>query len=726
MKSRSLLSLFLAISCSAVSAAAAAQQPPPSPAPSPAPAASPSPPAGLSFPARVEQVNVDVVVTDKKGAPLTGLAREEFTVLEDGQPQEVTSFEAVSVPAQPSASPPPRPRVSTNTAPETQTGRTFVIVFDDIHLTPFQANRAKAAVVQFLASGVREGDRVSLIATGGGVWWSTRMEAGRDELIAMVKRLEGRHIPDRSPERMTDYEAMRIHVYHDKDVEARVGRRFETYGAVPQGGLGRGRDRGFDDPDPYVRGRASEIYFQSVTKNRITLQIVERILGSLALIKGRKSMVLVSEGFIYDPNLDDFKRVVQASRRSNVAIYFLDTRGLEGLPYVSAEFGPALDTQDIGSALMDNMQAAEGAESLAADSGGFTVRNTNDLSKGIQRIADESRTYYLLGYNPSNTRADGRFRKIEVKLARKGVKVRARRGYYAPLEGGLRVDKDKKSGPDPDMQAALDSPFERGDVPLRVTSYIFDETLLGKASVLVATEVDVREFVFQETDGRFLDTLEFLLVVAHRETGEFFKYDQKVDMKLLPATRERLFVSGFPIVRDFELAPGGYQAKMIVRDKNGGRIGTVVHEFEVPTLDQLRVSTPVLSDTLQPSSEGQQGPPRPALLARRHFPPGSTLYCQFEVYGAAKDDKTGMPRVRAGYAIRGKDGSVVAEVAPTVINPTSLGKLSRLVGTGLQGAGPGEYELVLSLTDEVSGKSLELKEPFVIGATPATAAAGGQ
>jgi len=164
---------------------------------------------------------------------------------------------------------------------------------------------------------------------------------------------------------------------------------------------------------------------------------------------------------------------------------------------------------------MDSLNEGEGSESLASDSGGFTVKNTNDLGKGIQRIADESRSYYLLGYNPSNAALDGRFRKIEVKVARKGVKVRARRGYYAPLAPGLRKADDKKGGPDPDVQAALDSPYEREDVPMRMTDYVLDETLLGKARVLIATDVDVRNFAFQEADGRFKDALEFLMVVAH-------------------------------------------------------------------------------------------------------------------------------------------------------------------------------------------------------------------
>jgi hypothetical protein len=309
-------------------------------------------------------------------------------------------------------------------------------------------------------------------------------------------------------------------------------------------------------------------------------------------------------------------------------------------------------------------------------------------------------------------------------VGRKGLQVRARKGYYAPLDATMagKADKDiRASVTDPAVQAALDSPYDAKEIPLRMTSYVFGETLLGKASVLVATEVDLRPFAFEEVDGRFVDSIEFLLIAAHRESGEFFRYDQKVEMKLQPDTRGKLFDTWYPIVRDFELAPGGYQAKIVVRDKNSGRIGTVVHEFEVPDLSQFRVSTPVLSDALR-TEDGEKATPRPAITARRVFAPGSTLYAQFEVYGAARDKPTGMPRVTAGYVIRRADGTVAMTVAPTRIAPTSLGRLSRIVGSPLGAIGPGDYEMVLSLKDEVADKTLEVREPFTIAGTAAAGA----
>ncbi|HEY6553726.1 MAG TPA: VWA domain-containing protein, partial [Vicinamibacteria bacterium] len=591
----------------------------------------PEPAVATTFPAQIDMVTVDAVVTDKKGTAAASLRKEDFIVTEDGVPQTVVSFDAVQVPPLAATAPKARPRVSSNAGREQSQGRSFVIVFDDINLTPMMSHRAKAAVAEFLKSGVREGDRVLLVATGGAAWWSTRMEAGRDQLLGLLKRLDGRYIPDTSPERMSDYEAMRINVYRDPQVMERVRRRFDTYG-VTQGNSGRGsQDSGTAGmEDPMVTGRATEVYYQATSRNRITLEIMERVLQALGETRGRKSVILVSQGFIYDPNLDEFKRVVQASRRSNAAIYFLDTRGLDGMPLaMTAQFGPALDERDIGFAFTENIDASEGAESIAADSGGFTVRNTNDLNQGIKKIADESRMYYLIGYNPTNTARDGKFRKIQVKLAqgpeKKGLRVRARKGYYAPSEGKTAFTP-KPGAPDPEFQAAVDSPFDRNDIPLRMTSYVFDETLLGKSQAVIATDLDVRSLTFEERENRFYDTVEFLMVVAHRETGEFFRYDQKIEMKLQAATREKLQKTWFPVVRDFELKPGGYQAKMVVREKSTGRIGTLVHEFEVPDPSAFRISTPLISDTLQPPKEGEnQAVKRPVMLARRSFEQGATV-----------------------------------------------------------------------------------------------------
>jgi hypothetical protein len=261
---------------------------------------------------------------------------------------------------------------------------------------------------------------------------------------------------------------------------------------------------------------------------------------------------------------------------------------------------------------------------------------------------------------------------------------------------------------------ALDSPFDIPDVPLRATSFIFDEVGLNQLSVQIAVEVDVSRFGFKEEAGRSVDSLAFLIEAQHRETGEYYRYDQKIEMSLLPETRRRLAASWYPVSREFTLPPGGYQVKIVVRDINSGQVGSLVHEFEVPPAGRLRLSTPVLSDAVE---TGPDGGKKPVLQVRRAFERGSVLYCQYGVYGAARDEKGSlMPHVTAGYEIRRTDGAVFKRSAPTPINPTSVGSLLRLNGIALTGAAPGDYDLVLTVKDELSGQVVEVREPFAITA----------
>jgi hypothetical protein len=222
----------------------------------------------------------------------------------------------------------------------------------------------------------------------------------------------------------------------------------------------------------------------------------------------------------------------------------------------------------------------------------------------------------------------------------------------------------------------------------------------------------VKGLAFEPEADRSTDALAFLIEAQHRESGEYYRYDQKIEMSLLPQTREKLERTGYPVTREFTLPAGAYQAKIVVRDLNSGRVGSVVHEFEVPKAGALRVSTPVLSDTLEQGADGSR---RPVLQVRRSFATDAVLYCQFAVYGAAKEEGGSlMPRVRAGYEIRRTDGAVFKRSAPTPINPTSVGALLRLNGIALRGASPGEYDLVLTVNDEIAGRSVEVREPFAI------------
>lgn len=682
------------------------------------------------FSGEVEQVTVDVVVVDGDGNPISDLTKEDFTVLDEGQPQEILSFDVVhsqTLQDLPEDWAPSRPRVVSNLDDDGERGRLFVILFDDLHMSPANAHRAKQSIAEFLETGTAPGDRVTLIATGGEAWWSTTLPQGKDDLIEILRHLDGRKLLDSALERITDYEALRVFLYRDPLTARRMLERLERYGTQfrsDQEDYYRRREgeefymRGAIDP--YLEHRASEQYFRFTQRMNVSLDVIERTLRAVEGDRDRKSVLLVSEGFVHDPTNKMFKRVIETARRSNATLYFIDTTGLKGMGSVfDVEFGYSVPEQDLMAAIADVSQEGEGAVKLAHDTGGFSVRNTNDLVPGLERIGRESDTYYLLGYTPTDIPRDGRFRELDVRVARSGVKVRARRGYYAP-GGDFRGELSARDR-DPVLQKALDSLGNVDAIPLRMTSYVQEQTSMGKARVLLAGEIDLGEVAFPEgTDGRAVAALDTLVVVARRETGEFYRADQTVTLESKAGTTKPAGRAWYSFGRDFDLPAGGYQAKLVVRDTTTQRVGSLLYEFEIPPLDTLRVSTPLLSDQLQRGPDGQSA--MPALEVAREIAAGATLYCRFDVFGAARNPDDGMPQVIAEHELRQVGGLSLGTSEPRYILPTSLGGLARLIQIPLSGAPAGEYELVLRVRDEITGESREVVEPFTITPRPRASA----
>jgi VWFA-related protein len=672
-----------------------------------------------TFKREVEVVTVDVVVVNKAGNPITGLTREDFTIQDEGVRQTIVNFDVVALPDAPAPAPAgapraiERPRVATNSVPRLP-GRTFVVVFDNINMSPLNTQRAKAAVVAFLEKGLRDGDRVMIAATAGGAWWTATMPEGREDVIAVLRGLDGRRFVTAAYDRMADFEAMRIYQYSDHMVARRVLDRFDRYGVKTEV-----RDQRQIEAeeisirgriDPFVDNKAAETYIAARTRFRSTLGAIERLMKPLADTRDRKAVLLVSEGFVYDPNENGHRRVVEAARRANAALYFIDTRGLADLPgFYSAQFGERIDEKDVLAAIADTTQDAEGAATLARDTGGFVVAQTNDLEAGIVRIASESRSFYLLGYAPGAVPRDGRFRKIEVRVRRKDAVVRARRGYFAPSDVPDRDGEKVRERMDPEMQYGLDSPNPLDAIPLRMTTYVLEGTSLGRARVLVAADADISKVDFQETAGRLLGALDTLAVAARRENSEVFRADQKVDLERKPGPMPS--PSWYTIVRELELPPGTYHAKVVVRDPASRRLGTVSLAFDVPPLDRLRLSSPILTDAIQVPPGGA---PSAVLLARRTFSTAKPLFCRFDVHGAASDPATHMPRVVAGHVLRRADGTVLGRGEPTEIAPTSLGGIFRLMQIPLGGMAPGDYELELFVRDVRSGTEARVVEPFTL------------
>jgi len=675
-------------------------------------APAPSPTPGPSFPAGIELVTVDAVVLDKSGQPVEGLTAEDFQIEEDGRPHRIVSFEAVALPESAAAPAPSRARVSSNAlAPAQQKRRTFVIVFDNVHMAPERIGIARQAVTEFVGTSLRPGDEVTLVPTSGGAWWTAEMPAGGADLAAALERLQGLRPRNTGADRISDWEALQLYLHRDPRVMSAVAKRYYEHRLIlePPGGA----DRASLQINPglaLIQAKSTEVYQAALSRKKATLATLERVAASLVPVKGRKSIILVSEGFVHEPQLTEFRDLLRASREANAAVYFLDGRGMTAGPVTAdAEIAEFTDPRDLNTVLSEDLVEAQGADSIAIDSGGFSVRS--NLGAGLRRIADESRSYYLIGYQPTRAGGDGKFRKIAVRVRRPGLEVRARRGYYPPQEGAL-ARRDAGSL-DPRVRQGLDSPFLGEGIPLRMTSHVLGSSGIGKASVLLVAEADPATFGWRREGDRFTGILESYVVVSARETGENVHREKMIELNLPPAVKQELQATGLPIVREFDLAPGVYQARLLLRDRESGRIGTVRHEFTVPPLDGLRTSTPILTDVVQPPPAGSTLPPRPLPVARRTFAAGKTLYYVFEVYGA-QPGAGGAPRVSAGFEIRRGDGSLLAQQPAAPVAPGPGGELAQVFPFSLLGVTPGDYEVVLKVQDDVAGRTVEVRDPFTV------------
>lgn len=683
-------------------------------------AAAPEPPAvpTTAFPTGVEVVNVDVVVLDQKGQPLEGLQAGDFTVLEDGRPQAVSTFEAVTL-AESAEAPRRSERVSTNAAPPERGDRWYVVVFDDANITPRGTARARRAVVDFVRSGLRPGDQVMVVPTSGGPWWTGRIPDDTDEVVAFVERLKGTRFVDNTMARIYDHEALMIAEDRDPKMLGIVARRYFENNLIPESYPTDREVRAELDVSPglsLIRAKAREVNRDAQARVQVALGVLERVARALGELRGRKDVLLVSEGFVLAASQPEFRELVQAARQANAAVHFVDARdpggavGQAAMPGGNAEFGRDVEERDTSTVLAFQALEAGGARSVALDTGGTITAATN-LGQAMGQIARQSRAYYLLGYSSTNAKRDGKYRKIEVKVARADVDVRARRGYYAPSDKPERAVAASELPPP--VRAGLDAPTPAGKLPLRLVSHVFGPQAGGKLQVLLLAEADVTGLGLAPRQGRYQAALDTYVVINGLDGGKPERNETRLDLDVPAEAWPQVSARGIPIRREFSLAPGAYQARLLVRDQASGQMGTVRHELVVPALDAFRVSTPVLTDTLQPGAEGQG--PRPIPVARRTFRPGLRLACSFEVFGAAPDPARGGPRVSLAWELRrGADGSVVASAPERPLPPGTLGQVTALVQVPLPEGAAGDHVLVLKVRDEVSTRLLEVLEPFTV------------
>jgi hypothetical protein len=402
------------------------------------------------------------------------------------------------------------------------------------------------------------------------------------------------------------------------------------------------------------------------------------------------------------------RSVEAASREANTAIYFIDTRGLTALPGggSAADAEATLQPRERLTMGFENaVLESAGASALAEETGGFSVKNTNDLAAEVDRIAGESHVYYLLGFYPAERKATRDWRKLRVEVKRPGLTVRARRGYTlrappSPKEATGGKKASKRPTLDPVVARSLDSAHDAVGIPLRVMTYVFEPRASGTTHVLIAAEFD---------GSRLGGRLELSILATHRDSGREFRADDVLALSVAGGDAS----AWRAVARDFDLPSGVAQARVVVRDPVSGAMGSVSQRFEVPPPGILRLSTPIVTDHIEPASKAGSHP-RPALAVHRVFRPEGALYVQFEVFGAATTAQPPLPRVTAGLALRAADGRLVRQAPPTLIAADADGRVVRFVGIPLDGLGEGPYDLMLDVQDQVSGGRVQAGEPLTL------------
>jgi VWFA-related protein len=360
--------------------------------------------AQQTFRATTVFVEVDAIVTDSKGQFITDLTSDDFEVLDEGTPQKVERIYLVngsSVNAVPGTATAIDDVAARQPAPPAPPQRVFVLVFDQEHMQEGAFKRIREAAITFLTHEFRTGDVGGVVI--GSAMAGNQLTSDRDALMAAVRnakptaaktsrRLELFEWPRLSSES----EAIRTRALSDdREVLAQAVRR----ACQDDPSVCRNAS-----PETMVMEKARSIVAELRPAARRTVVALQALASGLGRLPGRKTVILMTEGFFVEESWADLRQIVGAAARSNVRIYSLDARGLDTRQTNDLR---QLGVMDAGGGLpLDAYNTIEdGPNVLAVDTGGYPIRRTNTFADALAEIAQDTSRYYVLGYSPSNAPA---------------------------------------------------------------------------------------------------------------------------------------------------------------------------------------------------------------------------------------------------------------------------------------------------------------------------------
>jgi len=674
------------------------QQPAPTPSPSPLPervaveAPQTAPRADDQDVVRITTslVQIDAVVT-KDGNQVTDLRAEDFEIFEDGKPQTITQFSYVSnipaatIPNTAAASrrDPNGPPVVPVRAQPHAVRRTVALVIDDLGIAAENIPAVRKQLRKFLDTQLQPNDLVSIVSTGG-------REVGALQQFTTDKRVLNSAV-ERLGWNPCSRAGTNVFGGSGRPLCDTLDRSKEVLRFVVQGM----RD---------LPGRKSMVVFSG----SLPLHKPEMELGGF-VGSGDDEMSLpqLNSEAPTSSDIASLHRITEQAIRASVVIYFADTRGLQTLGWQAMDQTPAGQPRSVRQAqeLMSSPFGRtkflrinrEAGQLIAKETGGFSVYNTNDF--GLQRVLDDQRGYYLIGYRPTDETFNRSFHQVKVRAKGSGLEVRTRKGFY-----GITEDEAKKLEltTSDRISKALMSPFGANDVRIRLTT-IFDNDPARGSLLRSFLFLDARDLVFQHRpDGTHEATLDLSSIIFGDSGKVVSREDEKVTLQLSQARYDQVLREG--IVHKFDRPvpqSGSFQFRVALHDSSSSRIGATGQFIEVPDLrnDRLALSGIRLGKAGSSTDDVRSGP------AVRQFQQGSPLTVVYTVYNAVIDQNTHRPQLTAQTRIY-RDGTAVYTGTSAPLDLSGQVDLKRIVAVAKLELGPefspGEYVLQIIVEDRLA------------------------
>jgi VWFA-related protein len=532
-----------------------------------------------TFKVNVKLVVVRAVVRDAQGHAVGNLRQEDFQVFDKGKPQIISQFE-VEQPGALSAKAIQHSTGESDFAPPSEgpiaekvqdvPERFIAYTFDDVHLEFGDLERVKDAAQRHFNT-LRPTDRAAIFTTSGLI--TLDFTDDRTKLQGMLVRVQPHPISSQRNDcpDISYYQADQI--INKNDAEATQIALAEAAGCEPLQIQPGTTGVPLGNSTAMVNAVSAGVLAAGDHESSISLGLLKQVVQVVARMPGQRSVVLASPGFIAPRMEYEFNEIIDRAVRSQVTINTLDARGL----YVVMPFGDASHhppnpnggdhSPPAGKALIDIAAASANNDLLSAladSTGGVFFRNNNDFDEGFRRLAEAPEYSYVLAFAPQNLKLDGSFHTLKVKLKNpQKFTLQARRGYYAPKHFADPNEQAKQ-----EIEDAMYSQEELHDLPVKLHTQFFKAND-ADAKLVVLAQVDVKRLHFRKVEGRNDDVLTCVSAIFNRNGSFLQGMEKTVTMHFKDETLEHELPSGITLKASFDVKPGSYLVRLVVRDAEG-------------------------------------------------------------------------------------------------------------------------------------------------------------